>query len=62
MNATVIMVSQGAMALGGVIWGCAATKAAAIYALDGAAILVPDKSGSTRPTIDRLYGDARCRS
>src|ERR1700726_201257 len=26
MNATVIMVSQGTMALGGVIWGCAAAK------------------------------------
>jgi MFS family permease len=39
MNATVIMVSQGAMALGGVIWGCAATKAGTSYALLGAAIL-----------------------
>jgi MFS family permease len=39
MNATVIMVSQGAMALGGVIWGCAATKAGASYALLGAAML-----------------------
>ena len=39
MNATVIMVSQGAMALGGVIWGCASTKAGTTYALDGAAIL-----------------------
>jgi hypothetical protein len=39
MNATIIMVSQGAMALGGVIWGCAATKAGASYTLLGAAIL-----------------------
>ena len=39
MNATVIMVSQGAMALGGVIWGCAATKAGASYTLLGAAFL-----------------------
>src|SRR3984893_15680826 len=39
MNATVIMVSQGAMALGGVIWGCAATKAGAGYTLLGAAFL-----------------------
>ena len=39
MNATVIMVSQGAMALGGVIWGCAATKAGAGYTLLGAALL-----------------------
>ena len=34
-----IMVSQVAMALGGVIWGCAATKAGTSYALLGAAIL-----------------------
>jgi predicted MFS family arabinose efflux permease len=39
MNATIIMVSQGAMALGGVIWGCAATNAGASYTLLGAAIL-----------------------
>jgi predicted MFS family arabinose efflux permease len=39
MNATVIMVSQEAMALGGVIWGCAATKAGAGYTLLGAAFL-----------------------
>jgi MFS family permease len=39
MNATVIMVSQGAMALGGVIWGCAATRAGVSNALLGAAIL-----------------------
>jgi predicted MFS family arabinose efflux permease len=40
MNATVIMASQGAMAFGGVIWGCAATKAGASYTLLGAAILL----------------------
>jgi MFS family permease len=39
MNATVIMVSQGAMALGGVIWGSVAAIAGANYALLGAAIL-----------------------
>jgi MFS family permease len=39
MNATVIMVSQGAMALGGVVWGCAATKAGVGYTLLGAAFL-----------------------
>jgi predicted MFS family arabinose efflux permease len=39
MNATVIMVSQGAMALGGVIWGSAAANAGANYTLLGAAIL-----------------------
>ena len=40
MNATVIMVSQGAMALGGVIWGSAAAIAGANYTLLGAAILL----------------------
>jgi hypothetical protein len=34
------MASQGAMAFGGVIWGCAATKAGASYTLLGAAILL----------------------
>ena len=39
MNATVIMISQGAMALGGVIWGSAAAIAGASYSLLGAAVL-----------------------
>jgi MFS family permease len=39
MNATVIMISQGAMALGGVIWGSTATIAGASYTLLGAAVL-----------------------
>jgi hypothetical protein len=39
MNATVIMISQGAMALGGVIWGSAASIAGAGYTLLGAAVL-----------------------
>jgi predicted MFS family arabinose efflux permease len=39
MNATVIMISQGAMALGGVIWGSASALAGASYTLLGAAIL-----------------------
>ncbi len=39
MNATVIMISQGAMALGGVIWGSAGTIAGASYTLLGAAVL-----------------------
>jgi MFS family permease len=37
MNATVIMISQGAMALGGVIWGSTAAIAGTSYALFGAA-------------------------
>jgi MFS family permease len=39
MNATVIMLSQGAMALGGLIWGSAAAIAGASYTLLGAALL-----------------------
>jgi len=39
MNATVIMISQGAMALGGVIWGSATAMAGASYTLLGAALL-----------------------
>ena len=39
MNATVIMISQGAMALGGVIWGSAGATAGTSYTLLGAAVL-----------------------
>ena len=39
MNATVIMISQGAMVLGGVIWGSASAIAGASYTLLGAAVL-----------------------
>ena len=39
MNATVIVISQGAMALGGVIWGSAAAIAGASFTLLGAAML-----------------------
>jgi MFS family permease len=39
MNATVIMISQGAMALGGVMWGLACAIAGASYTLFGAAVL-----------------------
>jgi MFS family permease len=39
MNATVIMISQGAMAVGGVIWGSAASIAGASCTLVGAAVL-----------------------
>ena len=39
MNATVIMISQGAMALGGVIWGAAGAIAGTSYTLLGAAVL-----------------------
>jgi hypothetical protein len=40
MNATVIMVSQGAMALGGILWVTIAATAGVNTALIGAAILV----------------------
>jgi MFS family permease len=39
MNATVIMTSQGAMALGGVLWGSLASLAGVSFALSGAAVL-----------------------
>jgi Na+/melibiose symporter-like transporter len=39
MNAVVMMISQGAMVLGGTIWGSAAAIAGATYALSGAAVL-----------------------
>jgi len=39
MNATVIMISQGSMSLGGVIWGSAGAIAGASYTLLGAAVL-----------------------
>ena len=40
LNATVIMISQGAMALGGVIWGSAGAMAGTSYTLLGAAVLL----------------------
>lgn len=40
MNATVIMVSQGAMAIGGVIWGSAISTAGPAYSLLAAAALL----------------------
>ncbi|MGB7790532.1 MAG: MFS transporter [Terrimicrobiaceae bacterium] len=40
LNATVIMISQGAMALGGVIWGSAGAIAGTSYTLLGAAALL----------------------
>jgi hypothetical protein len=39
MNATVIMISQGAIVFGGAIWGLAAAMTGATCALFGAAIL-----------------------
>jgi MFS family permease len=39
MNATVIMISQGAMAFGGAFWGSTAAVAGPAYALYGAAVL-----------------------
>ena len=39
MNATVIMISQGAMVFGGVIWSSAAAVAGPIHTLLGAAVL-----------------------
>ena len=39
MSAMVIMISQGAMAVGGVMWGSVASIAGAEYTLLGAAVL-----------------------
>jgi hypothetical protein len=39
LNATVIMISQGAMAIGGVIWGSADAFAGVSYTFIGAAVL-----------------------
>jgi MFS family permease len=39
MSATVIMISQGAMAFGGFIWSCAAAVAGPVYTLLGASVL-----------------------
>jgi predicted MFS family arabinose efflux permease len=39
LNATFITISQGAMVLGGVIWGFAASRAGVSYTLLGAAVL-----------------------
>jgi hypothetical protein len=40
MSATVIMISQGAMAFGGFIWSCAAAVAGPVYTLLGASVLL----------------------
>ena len=62
MNATVIMVSQGSMALGGGEMGLSGRQSRNHLCAAWTGDAVPDQSGSSRPTIDRLYGDAQCRS
>jgi len=54
MNAAVMMISQGAMVLGGTIWGSAAAIAGATCAFRGGGS-VPAKSASGRWTFDQLY-------
>ena len=49
MNATVIMVSQGALALGGLIWGSAVATTGTTYTLLGAAVLFLISLGVARP-------------
>jgi hypothetical protein len=49
MNATVIMVSQGALALGGLIWGSAVATTGTTYTLLGAAVLFLISLGLARP-------------
>jgi MFS family permease len=56
MNATVIMISQGAMALGGVIWGSTVTIAGPSYTLLGAAVLFLTSLFLTRRLSINLAG------
>src|SRR4029077_12441631 len=49
MNATVIMVSQGALALGGLIWGSAVATTGTTYTLLGAAVPFLISLGLARP-------------
>jgi hypothetical protein len=49
MNATVIAVSQGALALGGVIWGSAVASTGTTYTLLGAAVLFLISLALARP-------------
>src|SRR5271165_2064288 len=57
MNATVIMISQGAMALGGVMWGSAGAIAGASYTLLGAAALFLTSLLLTRRLSINFAGD-----
>jgi hypothetical protein len=61
LNAMIIMISQGAMALGGVIWGSAATisRSKLHFALGGGS--VPRKSGSGAPAFDQCCRIKRSR-
>jgi hypothetical protein len=61
MNATVIMISQGAMALGGVIWGSAGAIAGASYTLLGAAVLFLTSLLLARRAFDQLCGKPRTK-
>jgi MFS family permease len=56
MNATVIMVSQGALAIGGVIWGSAVAVTDITYTLLGAAILFLISLALTRPLSINFTG------
>jgi MFS family permease len=57
LNATVIMISQGAMALGGVIWGSAGAIAGTSYTLLGAALLFLASLFPARRLSINLAGD-----
>jgi MFS family permease len=56
MNATVIMVSQGAVALGGVIWGYAVATTGTTYTLLGAAVLFLISLALARPLSINFTG------
>jgi len=56
MNATVVMVSQGALALGGVIWGYAVATTGTTYTLLGAAVLFLISLALARPLSINFTG------
>ena len=57
MNATIIMVSQGAMALGGVVWGTAAATLGVYPTLIGGAVLLPISLILASPLSINFTGD-----
>jgi Transmembrane secretion effector len=62
LNATIMMVSQGAMSLGGVIWGSAAAIAGASFTLLGAAVLFLASLLLTRRLSINLAGNLEERA
>jgi hypothetical protein len=55
MNATVIMVSQGAIALGGIVWGFSSQAAGVNVTLVVAAVAMALSLFAGNSSINRLY-------